>query len=92
MNNRTDKTLYERNIVIFFTLEKNDQKINKQLFINANENETFGNVIKHLKEKYNWIELIENITYLYNNKEINDFSVQIKNLNITDSSNIIIRV
>ena len=71
-------------IFVIFTFKKNE----KQIFINVDENETFGNAIRKLEVKYNWLKLISGKIYLYNNIEISNFNLTLKQLNIGDNSNI----
>ena len=54
-----------------------------------NENEI---VLKNLNEKNYWVRTIGSIAYLYNNKVIKDFSVQIINLNRAENSNITLSI
>ena len=63
-NNDIDNS--ENFICIIFSFEK----YNKQIFIDADENLEFREVIELLEEKYNWLRYIKERTYIFKNKEI----------------------
>ena len=77
----------KKTIFLKFTFEE----YNKQIFIDVDENEKFKNLIIELEEKYRWLRTIKNRTYFYLNKQINE-NLSIKELNIVDNSNIIIKI
>ena len=78
----------ERLIFVTFTFEK----YGKQIFLDVDENETFGDMVKELKEKYNWLRSLSIKKFFFNNKEINNFNKKVKELNLINNSDIKIRV
>ena len=76
------------NIILTFTFESYD----KQIVSEVNENETFENIIKDLEEKYFWFGYMQNKSYFYQKEQITNFNLSIKELNIVDKSNIIIKI
>ena len=86
MNNKT--TNVNKTIFLTFTFEA----YNKQIFIDVDENEIFQNLIKELEDKYNWLKSIKNRSYFYQSQQIKNLNLSIKELNIPDNSNIIIKI
>ena len=75
-----------KTFVLYFTIKKNK----KQIYIDSYENEQFKSVIQNLEVKYNWLKSIHNKIYKYNGKEIHNFDLSNKDLEICDNSKIII--
>ena len=77
----------ENTIFVSFTYKRN----NKQIFIDINQNETFGNAIIQLDKKYNLS--LQNNQRIYFSKKgtiINDFNKTLKQLHINDCTDITI--
>ena len=86
MNNNQSQQNQDNFIFVTFTLKKNL----KQMYIDVNENESFGNMIKILEDKYSFLKNIPNKTYSYKGKIITDFNQTLKHLNINENSDIFI--
>ena len=87
-NNNQNQQVPEGNIIfVTFTFIRNK----KQIFIDVNENETFGNAIKLLAEKYTWFNTNENNIYFFGDKQITNPKMTLKSLGIEDSSDITIQ-
>ena len=73
-------------IFITFTFEQNK----KQIYIDADKNETFNNVLLQLEEKYNWLRNIKKKTYIFKGKPIpeRNYSETLQQLQIKDNSDI----
>ena len=84
--NQKKPVLPGKSYFITFTLEVQ----NKQIFIDANENENFFDVAKELDEKYKWLNTFGTKRYFFKNKEITE-NKPINKLGIKDNSNIIIK-
>ena len=76
----------ENFIFVTFTFKKN----RRQIYIDVDENDTFGNMLKRLESKYDYLKTIRNKSYLYKDKIISDFSKTLKQLNIDEASDIYI--
>ena len=86
-NNELPPEKKENTIFVSFTYKRN----NKQIFLDINQNETFGNAIIQLDKKYK-SSLQNNPNIYFSNKGqiINDFNKTLKQLHIKDSSDITI--
>ena len=87
MDNETTN-FNKQSIFLTFTFEE----YNEQIFIDVNENEKFQNLINEIEGRYNWLKSIKDKNYFYQNKQIVNFDLSIKELNIVDNSNINILV
>ena len=76
----------EDTIFVTFTFQRNK----KQIYIDVDRNERFGQAVKILEDKYNWLRAIQGRKYYYNNKEITDQSKTLKQLKIDENSDIYI--
>ena len=86
-NNNNFQDEDENTIFVTFTFDINK----KQIYLDVNENRTFENVISLLQDKYNWFGMIKNKKYFFNNQEITNYKLSLKNLGIKESSDIIIK-
>ena len=77
----------ENTIFVSFTYKRN----NKQIFLDINQKETFGNAIIQLDKKYkSSLQNNPNIYFSNKGRIINDFNKTLKQLHIKDSSDITI--
>ena len=86
-NNQNHQVPQGNVIFVTFTFMKNK----KQIYIDINENETFENTIKQLEEKYNWLRMTKNPTYFLNGNKIDNQKLSLKNLGISENSDIMIK-
>ena len=77
----------EDTIFVTFTFDFNK----KQIYLDVNENKTFENALFLLHDKYNWLEPMKNKKYFFQNKEITNYKMTLKDLGITESSDVIIK-
>ena len=77
----------EDTIFVTFTFDFNK----KQIYLDVNENWTFENALFLLHDKYNWLETMKNKKYFFQNKEITNYKMTLKDLGITESSDVIIK-
>lgn len=77
-------------ICIIFTFEKYD----KDIFLDANKYDSFGNVINELKEKYSWLKSLRGLSYKIRDKliEKGDFQKTLQELDIKDDDNLVIHL
>ena len=84
MNNNNNMELNEKNgqITIYFKL-----KNGKEIFLDTNDNYYFKDVIGQLFRKYNWIQNIEIIDFIFNEKRVK-INKTLKELGIKNNSRI----
>ena len=87
-NMNMNNFLIKKSIFLTFIFEK----YNKQIFINVNEEDKFEEVICKLEDKYNWLVPIEDKSYYYRDIKIEDFTKNVRDLNIVDNSKILIKI
>ena len=74
-------------IFITFTFEKNKE----QIYLDADDGESFENILLQLEDKYNWLRKIINRTYFLESKPIVNHKLTLKQLGIVENSDISIR-
>ena len=87
VNNNNQENEEEDTIFVTFTFGFNK----KQIYLDVNENKTFEKVKSLLHDKYNWLETIKNKRYFFHNTEITNSKKTLKELGITESSDVIIK-
>ena len=87
VNNNNQENEEEDTIFVTFTFGFNK----KQIYLDVNENKTFEKVKSLLHDKYNWLETIKNKRYFFQNTEITNSRKTLKELGITESSDVIIK-
>ena len=74
-------------IFITFTFEKNKE----QIYLDADDGESFENILYQLEDKYNWLRKIIKKTYFLEGEEIINHKKTLKELKIVENSDISIR-